>query len=330
MMGCRRTRGCGRFLAVILLCVAPGLAASEPAHFSPQMQSELQAQKISTEVALVPLSVVVTDQHGHLVRGLKAADFQVLENGVPQTISTFNEEDRPLTIGLVVDSSGSMRNKRAEVVAAAGGFVKSSNPEDQVFVVNFDEKVRFGLPSGMLFTHNVQELEDAISDSPAAGETALYDAIVLAMQRLKLGTREKKVLLIVSDGGDNASVTRFHQVVELALQNSVTLYAIGIFDEGQADANPKVLRELAKQTGGRAYFPRSLDEIPGICQQIARWLREQYTLAYSPSNRRHDGSFRTIQVSVQAPGQGKLTARVRKGYYAAADHGSTAMVHPQN
>lgn len=328
MKGQRRTACRAGCVGLIFLCAAVVLGASTPRQSFAQMKSGMEGQKISTEVALVPLSVVVTDKHGKLVRGLKAENFQVLENGVPQTISTFNEEDRPLTIGLVVDSSGSMRNKRAEVLAAALGFVESSNREDQVFVVNFNEKVSFGLPSGVAFTNNVQELEEAIAKSPATGETALYDAIVVAMKHLKLGSKEKKALLIVSDGGDNASAARLKQVVDLALQNSASIYAIGIFDEGQHDADPKVLKELAKETGGRAYFPSSLDEIPGICQQIARWLREQYTLAYSPLNREHDGTFRTIRVLAQAPGQGKLMARVRKGYYAAsADHAAAAMAH---
>ncbi|HUL35585.1 MAG TPA: VWA domain-containing protein [Candidatus Eisenbacteria bacterium] len=308
-------------LALIFFLLSVLLRVTRSNPLRNKVPSLPDAQKISTEVTLVPLSVVVTDRRGRMVTGLKEGDFHVFEDGVPQSVSVFNEEDRPVTVGLVLDSSGSMQTKRAEVAKAAKDFLESSNPDDQIFVVNFNNTARLGLPSDVSFTDKVQELEAAVSRGVPEGETALYDAIVLAMQHLKTGNRDRKALVIVSDGGDNASVAGLSHVLELARRSSTIIYTIGIFDEGQSDTNPKVLKELAKETGGRTYFPESADQVPAICRQIARDLREQYTVAYSPTDRKLDGRFRSIRVEVDAPGEGKLAVRTRTGYFASAGGG---------
>ena len=180
--------------------------------------------------ALVVLHATVTDRQGSLVSNLGEQDFQVYENGVPQRIQLFKNEDIPVAVGLVVDHSTSMRPKLAEVTAAARAFVQSSNREDQIFVVNFNEVASLGLPACIRFTDSSAELEHAISAEPARGQTALYDAIAKALEQLETASRDKKVLIVVSDGGDNASKRRLDQVMKLAEQSSAVIYTVGVFD----------------------------------------------------------------------------------------------------
>ncbi|HWF38374.1 MAG TPA: VWA domain-containing protein [Candidatus Acidoferrales bacterium] len=272
---------------------------------------------IRSEADLVVLPVTVKDHQGRFVSGLQQQDFQVYENGQPQTISDFSHSDVPVTAGLVVDSSGSMHLNRPEVAAAAKDFLSSSNPRDQVFVVNFNEQASLGLPSGVAFTSNVGELEAAVFRGPSTGMTALYDAIGLGLKHLNDSLdNNKKALIIISDGGDNASHEDFHKVLNTALHENAIIYAIGILDEQEADVSPRILRKLAKDTGGRAFFPTSASVLPDICHEIATDLREQYTIAYIPSDRRENGAYRTIRVTVHAPGKGSLVVRTRKGYFA--------------
>ena len=233
-----------------------------------------------------------------------------------QEIRHFSHEDIPVTVGLVVDNSGSMRPKRADVIAAALAFVRSSNPMDQMFVVTFNEKVSFGLPDNMPFTDNVVQLGRALSRISADGETALYDAVAVALEHLKKGNRDKKVLIVISDGGDNASKHNLSQIRTMAGHPDAIIYTIGIFDEQDADQNPHVLRQLAKDTGGEAFLAESLKEVLPICERIARDVRNQYTIAYIPSNRRPDGTYRHIQVRANTPGHEHLVIRTRAGYFA--------------
>jgi VWFA-related protein len=269
------------------------------------------APKISVDVNLVVLHATVYDQHGHFVSGLHEQDFHVYEDGVPQHITRFGHEDVPITAGLVVDHSGSMRRKIAEVSAAVRTFVQSSNPGDQMFVVNFNERVQLALPG---FTNDPLKIEQAISSTPVAGETALYDAIVTALKQLKAGTLEKKILLVISDGGDNASTHTLAQVLKLAEQSSAIIYAVGIFDEYSTGNNPGVLRRLARSTGGLAFFPSDVKQISDICARIARDVRNQYMLAYVPNNPAAHGDCRAIRVTASAPHHGKLFVRTRTGY----------------
>jgi Ca-activated chloride channel homolog len=271
-------------------------------------------QVIKAETDLVVLPVTVTHK-GHFVPGLKKEDFRVYEDGQLQPISIFLHEDIPVTVGLVLDSSGSMGPNRGEVVEAAKDFLASSNPQDQIFVVNFNEHVSFGLPVGTAFTSNVDELEKAILRGPSTGMTALYDAIAAGLKQLALGNRRKKALVIITDGGDNASHERFRQVLEQVRSGNAILYCIGLVAESEADVNPGMLRKLAKDTGGEAYFPESVKELPRICQQIAEDLRDQYTIGYAPTNKVHDGSYRAIRVTVV--GHKGLEVRTRSGYFAS-------------
>ena len=201
------------------------------------------------------LHATVTDRQGGFVSDLGEQDFEVYENGVPQRIRLFKNEDIPVTVGLVVDHSTTMRPKLAEVTAAARTFVRSSNREDEMFVVNFNEIVSLGLPRTIRFTDSTAELENAIATAPAGGQTALYDAIAKALEELQAGSRDKKVLIVVSDGGDNASARSLAQVMKLAEQSSAVIYTVGVFDEDDPDRNPGVLKRLAQATGGEAFLP---------------------------------------------------------------------------
>ncbi len=201
----------------------------------------------------------------------------------------FRHEDVPVTVGLVVDHSGSMRHKLTEVTEAARTFARSSNPEDQMFVVNFNEKVTLGLPGAMRFTNRTDELERAIWATPAAGQTALYDAIVEGLERSTAAARKRKCSIVISDGGDNASARGIPEVLKKAEQSSALVYTIGIFDESDPDRNPDVLRRLARATGGEAFFPDRIHEVTAICERIARDIRNQYTIGYVANNKARPG-----------------------------------------
>ena len=247
---------------------------------------------------------------------MQARNFEVYEDGVRQTIKLFQHEDVPVTVGLLVDHSSSMRHKLAEVVAAARTFIQSSSPEDQMFVVNFNEKVTMGLPEAVGFTDSSAELERAIFRTPAGGMTALYDAVAVAQQKLQAGTHDKKVLIVISDGGDNASAHSLAEVLKIAERSSALIYTIGIFDPDDEDKNPDVLRRLARATGGDAFLPDKLDDVVAICERIARDIRHQYTLGYISSNAAKPAVYRSIRVVARSAGNGKLVVRTRSGYIA--------------
>ena len=302
-----------RGLAALLFLIAlSGSARAQES--SPQNLND--DYTINVNVDVVVLHATAQDRKNILVSGLDKDDFQVYEDGVLQRIKYFSHEDIPVTVGLVVDNSGSMAQKRPDVVAAALAFARSSNPQDQMFVVDFNEKVAFGLPDGIPFTDQQAELEVALSRIAATGETALYDAISAALEHLKNGNRDKKVLIVISDGGDNASKHSLSQIVAMAGQPDAIIYTIGIFDEQDADRNPGVLKRLAKETGGEAFLPESSKDIAPICERIAHDIRNQYTLAYVPTNNKQDGTYRVIQVKASVPGRGRLAVRTRTGYFA--------------
>ena len=272
---------------------------------------------IQSEADLVVLPVTVTDKKDHPIRDLKKEEFRIFDNGRPQTLSLFIHGDVPVTVGLLIDCSQSMRFNRSQVTEAAKDFLISSNPQDKIFVVNFNEAANFGLPPGVPFTNDVTKLEAAVQSGPSEGMTALYDAIDLGLKHLDLGGNNKKALIIISDGGDNASELKQRNIIAALERSSVETYAIGIVDEFQSDVNPNVLRKLASATGGEAYFPKSAEQLPAISQQIAHDLREQYTLAYLPVRVGKSGAFHTIRVSL--PKHKNVRIRTRDGYLAISN-----------
>jgi VWFA-related protein len=270
-------------------------------------------------VDLVLLHATVRDRQGLFVSDLREQDFEVYEDGVRQRIRLFKREDTPVTVGLVIDHSGSMRPKLNDVIAAAWTFARASNPDDEMFIVNFNEYVTLGLPIDKPFTNDPNELQRAISRTPADGQTALYDAIGVALNRLQRGRREKKVLIVISDGGDNASKRTMDQVLKMAGQSSAIIYTIGTFDAEDEDANPRVLRRLARTTGGEAFFPEHHQAVVELCGRIAHDIRNQYIIGYVSTNPSRNGTYRAMRVVAKAPGHGRLSVRTRAGYIAGGD-----------
>jgi VWFA-related protein len=299
-------------LSLLALITLPCVASSQDAVSSQNSSSNDYTLRINTN--LVILNATVLDHHNALVSGLGKNDFQVYEDHVLQQIKYFSHEDLPVTVGLIIDNSGSMSSKRTNVIAAALSFVRSSNPQDQVFVVNFNEHVSYGLPADIPFTDRQDQLQRALSEIKAIGQTALYDAITTALDHLKQGNLAKKALIVISDGGDNASRHSLAQVLEMARSSAAMIYTIGIFDEQNGDQNPGVLKRFAKETGGEAFLPESPKEISSICEGIARDIRNQYTLAYVPAISKQDGRFRVVDVRASAPRHGRLSVRTRTGY----------------
>jgi len=268
---------------------------------------------IKADVNLVLLDVSVRDAQGGFVSGLPKEAFTVFEDGRPQQITQFANNDIPVTVGLVVDNSGSMRPKKPEVITAALVFIQSSNPLDEMFVINFNDKVQRGLPPILPFTDDVNKLRDALTKTDPVGRTALYDATLAALHQLDMGRRDKKTLIVISDGGDNISTHSFHEVMNSVLESRSTIYTIGIFSEDDKDKNPDVLRKLAQVSGGVTFLPKKLDEIVPICRQIAKDIRTRYTIGYIPAGLEHRG-IRHIRVTAASPTHQKLIARTRTSY----------------
>lgn len=306
------TRAIG--LAALSLTALVGYAGYQVQPVKPSPNPD--SFRISVDVPLVVLHATVSDRRGTLVTNLGEQDFKVYENGVSQRIELFKNEDVPVTVGLVIDHSSTMRPKITEVTAAARTFARFSNPEDEMFVVNFHEIASLGLPLAIRFTHNIAVLQDAIMIAPTGGQTALYDAIAMGLRELQAGSREKKVLIVVSDGGDNASKLDLEQVMNLAGESSAVIYTVGLFDQQDPDRNPGVLKRLARATGGEAFFPDQLGEVVAICERIARDIRHQYTFGYAPGNPARDGTYRAIRVLARANSHDRLSVRTRTGYIA--------------
>ena len=269
---------------------------------------------IKFDVNLTVLHATVMDHSGRIVPGLGQRDFQLFVDGTPKAITMFQPEDAPVAAGIVVDNSASMINKGSEVIAAALAFARASNPQDEMFVVHFNGKVRLGLPPEKPFTGNIPELEQALRFSPE-GTTALYDAVSLALEHCQKSKLDRKVLLVVSDGGDNSSRKGLEELMKLSQASGIQIYCIGIYDETDHDRNPRVLTQIAEATGGKAHFPSELKEVTGACLKIARDIRQQYTLGFAGSK---DGHYHTIKVIAQRSGSGPFEVRTRGAYFAPA------------
>ena len=298
---------------------APGQDPLAPQAKQPPPPGQQQpGASIKVEVNLVVLHTSVLDDRGRFVDGLKQENFRVLEDKSEQKLSTFKREDIPVTMGLVIDNSGSMRDKRPRVNEAAITLVQTSNPNDEAFVVNFNDDYYLDLDKD--FTSSIPELKEALERIDSRGSTAFFDALIGSMDHAKKGHKDKKVLLAVTDGEDNASRNTLDKTIREIQKSNVVIYAIGLFsdeDKKNRKKAARALKEIADASGGVAYFPENVADVHAICEQVAKDIRNQYTLAYYPTNARKDGTFRAVQVEVIPPrGQGKLTARTRNGYYA--------------
>jgi len=296
---------------VFTLALAPSLVGQAA---NPPAESEFT---LRTASQLVVLNVGVQDAHGSEIRGLKAEDFKVYEDGHPQAIKQFAAEDRPVTVGIVLDASGSMRTKQAEVVTAALAFVRSSNPDDEVFVVTFNDHASLGLPSNIAFSQNAGELRAALLGRKPEGKTALYDALVLAADHLGKGKWENKALLLISDGGDNNSIHTIAEAIQAVQRSWATVYSIAFFDPDEPEHNLGALHRLSKMSGGEDFAPKELAEIRSLCMRIAEDLRASYTVAYTPPHPEEHTASRKIKVLVTSPSRGKVMIRTRASYILA-------------
>lgn len=264
------------------------------------------------QVQEVVLHATVVDEAGHLATGLDRSAFSIFVNGVPEPITSFHREDVPVAMGIVVDNSGSMRDKRERVNQAVLNLIRVSNPEDEIFVVNFGQTPYLDQD----FTSDTGLLQAALHEVSARGTTALYDAVVASTVHLQNNPRrDKKVLLVVTDGEDNMSQETLQQAIrKLQVNKGATLYAIGLTDEGMTRAGRNALQNLAASTGGVAYFPRSLNEVDDITRTVAHDIRSQYTLAFKPGTSAQKG-YQSIRVEAKGNGRSRLTVRTKSGYY---------------
>lgn len=272
---------------------------------------EASPRRFTSRSDLVVLHVTVLDRDGY-VSGLSREAFTVYEGGRPQTVTFFESADAPVTVGLILDSSTSMHRRRDAVIAAGTSFANSCHANDEMFTINFNERIWRGLPEGQLFTSDPAELQRALLKSGARGRTALFDALRAGLSQLAAGRHEKKVLLVVSDGGDNASSTRFKDVLSEALRMNAVIYAVSIKDQYDREARPDVLRKLTAATGGQAFFLRNATEVTRTFDRIARDIRSGYTIGYAPPA--SGGRYRALRVVVRSPDGRKLTVRTRSGY----------------
>jgi Ca-activated chloride channel homolog len=289
-----------RRLLAILLLITP-VAAQEPIFRSGSSE-------------LVVLPVVVSDRQGRYVSDVARERFAVYDNGRPVPIELFTNQDTPVTIGLILDASNSMRPKLGEVLAASLAFARSSNPEDELFALRFNDDVRDAVAGHrFLRADDRVALEIALASVRPDGRTALYDALVAGLDRLAEGSRPRKVLIVVSDGGDNASAATLDRVLVRARNSNAAIYTIGLFEDEDLDRNPGVLKSLANTTGAERFLPRSPGELLKACERIAREIRSGYTIGYIPPD--HDGAFHRVRVDIQPTA--RLTVRTRPGYFAA-------------
>jgi Ca-activated chloride channel homolog len=310
------SKSAGRLSALLLwlpLCAQSLVAQAPP----PKAEVPDDQTVIRVDTRLVVLYCSVLDKQGKLVTNLPEKAFKVYENNVEQPIRFFKREDTPVSLGIVVDNSGSMKGKRQRVEAAAIQLVKASNPEDEVFIVNFNDDAYLDVP----FTNDIGKMEEGIARIDSRGGTAMRDAISMSIDHLKQeGKKDKKVILIITDGNDTASTgVTLERLVEKAHRSEVLLYGIGILGQEDPRDRKKAQRAvdaLTKASGGAAYYPGDVNEVESLARQIAHDIRSQYVIAYSPTNQNLDGTFRAIKVVADG---GKYVVRTRTGYYASPE-----------
>jgi VWFA-related protein len=294
------------------LALLVGLLTAAGSSSWPQ-RGETPVLSIRTDV--VSLTVTVVDRDGALVPDLRQKDFTIYDNGQPQTIEFFSSEEVAATIGLVIDSSGSMRGRRDDVTAAAAAFAAMCHPLDEFFTLNFNEAVWPGLPPQVPFTEDADQLRAALATAPAQGLTALYDAISSGLAHLRRGTRDRKALVVISDGGDNASRLTLDDAIESARLGEAAIYSVTFFDPDNREGRRHVLKTLTRDTGGHAFMVKDADDLMRAFAQIAREIRSGYTIGFVPGDASENG-FRSIRVAVDTGDRRQLTARTRAGYYA--------------
>jgi len=293
------------------------------------VQAQDQPAVFTSDTRLVVLHASVIDKSGKLVTNLPKTAFKVLENGAEQQIKDFKREDVPVSLGLIIDDSGSMRDKRAKVSAAAVQLVKASNPQDEIFIVNYNDEAFLDVP----FTSDIPKLEEGLSKIDSRGGTAMRDAISMSIDYMQSkAKRDKKVLVVVTDGNDTASNESLEKLVAKAQKSGVLIYIIGLLNEEEkreAKKAQRAMKALSEMSGGTAYYPKDVAEVDSLAKQVAFEIRNQYIITYTPSIQQLDGSYRQIKVTVNGPG--RPAVRTRNGYYATPDkqvkQSSSALLH---
>jgi Ca-activated chloride channel family protein len=270
----------------------------------------------SSEAELVVLQVTVFDRHGDAVRQLPREVFHVVENGTPQTITMFSGEEAPVAVGLIVDNSSSMLTRRAMVMAGVMAFAESSKPNDQAFSIVFNEHVRRSLPETVSFTSNPTLLQASIAALPPGGQTALHDAVIAGLDHLASAERQKHVLVVLSDGDDNASRQNEDAMLRHAERSNALIYAVSTARLDTNVGNERLMRKLARSTGGELYTPRTERDVIAAFAEIGGKIRQGYTIGYVPTNNAHDGTYRKLIVRVLVPGMRAPVVHVRDGYLA--------------
>jgi Ca-activated chloride channel homolog len=308
-----------RLLSSLLLLAAIASAQNPPAPKpGPAPKPDKDTVTFTSDTRWVILPVTVADKSGKLIPNLPQSAFKVFENGAEQPIKLFKREDVPVSLGIIVDNSGSMRDKRVKVETASADLVRASNPQDEVFVVNFNDDAYLDVP----FTSDIKKLEQGLARIDSRGGTAMRDAITMSIDYLKeSGKKQKKVLLVVTDGNDTASTGTLEKLVARAQKAEILIYAIGLLNEEErreAKKAKRALDELTGASGGVSYYPKDVAEVDKIALQVAHEVRNQYTIAYAPTIEALDGSFRAIKVTVNGAGRTALV-RTRTGYYATPE-----------
>ena len=306
-------------LSLLTPAFAQSLVPDDVKHDTPG-QVIKQGQSVHLDVELALVNVTVTDPYSRLVTGPEPDNFRLFEDNIEQEVVNFSSEDVPISIGVILDLSGSMANKLGKAKQAAIQFFKTANPQDEFFLVGFNERAELLSP----FTGNVEDLQGHLLSASAKGRTALLDAIYLGLSQMRAAQNGKRALLIISDGGDNNSRYNEKDIKRLVREADTQLYSIGIFDPSEYRSRtpeelngPSLLSEMTELTGGRAFTAENLNDLPDIAAKIGAELRNQYILGYHPSNKAHDARWRKIKIKLRTPkGLPPLTAYAKTGYYA--------------
>jgi VWFA-related protein len=305
-------------IAISLSCVGlfsllPGEPPPQQAAGSSPVAAPAEDFVIHQNVELVLIDTGVTDHSGNYVAGLPKSAFTVTENGKPCTITIFDNSDLPVTLGILVDESGSMTPRRREVLTAAEALIQESNPRDEIFVLNFNDSVRRGLPEATPFSGNTEELRHALERGAPEGKTALYDAVFDGLAQLREGRRSRKALVLVSDGGDTASTHKRPETLAALERSGATIYAIGLYRPGDTEIDPGFLRHLAKMSGGEAFFPTKPEDLNEACRRIAKAIRSRYVIGYRPPDGKR-GEMRNVRIHVRSETGANLKVLARSRY----------------
>lgn len=298
----------------------PALASRAPQ----ENQDSQKGFKIGVSVDLVVMHTSVFDKNGQFVSGLKKESFKVYEDGIEQKMVSFSQEDVPVSMGILLDLSGSMRNKFEQTNKAALAFIRASNPQDQVFLVGFNDEVELLQD----YTSDIDEITDSLDNTIVSGGTALYDAIYVGVEKAQKGVMPKRAVVVITDGEDRDSYYKLDELIAKVQESDVQVFCIGFltpgpdkglfgrFTKSATDKAKEAVQRISDETGGKAFFPQSISEMGTIVAEIANELRNQYSMGYVSSNTRRDGSFRRVKIELDAPKPVNFHVRYRRGYFA--------------